>query len=335
MSTSSTHTIVIDETVSSQEVKKMKWLPSTTEGYKRQFTQFAAWLSLHQPEMVNENGLTANFKIGTLLTFCSQKKKKDIKTGKLVNLSFSGLNSYRSAVAWEMKNKKMKLSQDETDELSQFFSGLRKRHQQEKQKGERQIEEGKREMPFEVYLALARYFWKKGKIFEVVYLILSWNLACRTNNTEGIQICHISWLTDALKIEFGVTKTNQAGDRRETRLLFANPDHPVICPVLALGVYFATLSTPLNSSDKLFPGGSQAVRFYFFFIFLFFIFLFFYFFIFLFFFSFFFHFFFIIFFIFYFMSFYSVFFFFEGLVKFSFFIVDLIQILVKRSNRMK
>jgi len=123
------------------------------------------------------------------------------------------------------------------------------------------MEEGKREMPFEVYLALVKHWWKTGKFFELTYLLLTWNLACRTNNVQDLKICHLGWRADSLEIQFGVTKSNQEGVRKENKLVFANPKCSFICPVLALGVYLCTLSKNFSSTDALFPGGTQDDRF--------------------------------------------------------------------------
>lgn len=86
-------------------------------------------------------------------------------------------------------------------------------------------------------------------------------MACRTINTKGIKLLHISWLGDALRIQFGVTKTNQKGERLEDRLIFANPLMPHICPVLALGAYLLTISTPLQEGSALFFGGKREKTF--------------------------------------------------------------------------
>ena len=75
-------------------------------------------------------------------------------------------------------------------------------------------------------------------------------------------MCHLGWLADALRVEFGVTKSNQEGERRENRLIFANPTNPSICPILCLSVYLSSLGTILSKSDKLFFGGNQASRFH-------------------------------------------------------------------------
>ena len=141
--------------------------------------------------------------------------------------------------------------------MQEFFAGVKKRCTKERQDGEREMKEGKEPMPRTLYISLAKYFWKKGNFFMLCYLNLSWNLGCRTNNTEGIKMCHIGWSEDALQIVFGVSKGNQDGERKERQLLYANPLKPFICPVLSLSVYLATLSRDsFEPGDALFFGGS-------------------------------------------------------------------------------
>jgi hypothetical protein len=60
--------------------------------------------------------------------------------------------------------------------------------------------------------------------FILLSYINIWNLGCRTNNTEGIRLSHLFWQMDALRIDFGITKTNQSGDRPETRLFVLAAD---------------------------------------------------------------------------------------------------------------
>ncbi|EGZ24889.1 hypothetical protein PHYSODRAFT_374824, partial [Phytophthora sojae] len=46
---------------------------------------------------------------------------------------------------------------------------------------------------------------------------------------------------------------------RGPRHIYANPLRPALCPVLALGVFWATSS--FEGGDRLFPGGNQYERF--------------------------------------------------------------------------
>jgi integrase len=183
------------------------------------------------------------------------------RTGQWELLGFSGLNRYRSALQWYLKVQNLTLPQEDEEELSAYFRGTKKREQREKQSGVRDMREGKAEIPFRLYILLAQYWWSVEDYFSLLYLLLTWNLGCRTNNTEGIRLRHISWYEDALQIEFGVTKSNQEGERLEKRLIFANSDSPFICPVLVLAIFLGLRTLELSEDEKLFDGGNQASRF--------------------------------------------------------------------------
>jgi hypothetical protein len=225
--------------------------------------EFILWLRKYKPEMMDGDELNRNtFTADSLMLFCSAKRKWDKKREINVTLSFSGLNRYKSALKWYIKKQGWALSPEDNEGLREFFKGLKKRCARERQSGVRDMREGKMQLPYPIYVELAKYWWSKGSFFEVAYLVLTWNLGCRTNNTEGIRLKHLSWVGDALQIEFGVTKTNQEGLRDECRLLFANPTEPSICPILALGTYLLSISTSLNETSPLFFGSSQAQRFH-------------------------------------------------------------------------
>ena len=124
-------------------------------------------------------------------------------------------------------------------------------------------------MSVELYTALCGWLLSLGThrgIFAHLYLVLTWNLACRSNSTCNIKLSDIVWSTsfDSFHIMFRHSKTDPTGnDARYPRHIFANPDNPVVCPVLALGLYFTCcFSTDgLNPNTFLFPGGKQERRF--------------------------------------------------------------------------
>jgi hypothetical protein len=124
--------------------------------------------------------------------------------------------------------------------------------------------EGKDPLSFSLYCKLAEYFLKPKDLFAHLYLILSWNLMCRTNNTSRINLSHIKWTNNSLQFYFGMMKNDQEGDTlKDARHVYANFTNPVICPVLALGMYLLVEhSIFLSRNDSnLFPGSRQASRF--------------------------------------------------------------------------
>lgn len=116
-------------------------------------------------------------------------------------------------------------------------------------------------MPFSLYCIIAKHFYLVRDLTSALYLILSWNLCCRTNNTENIKMSHIHWQNDSLKIDFAISKSNQDGERLEYKLIFANPENPVICPVLSLALSLVNSSKVYSESDRLFTSSNQADTF--------------------------------------------------------------------------
>ena len=55
---------------------------------------------------------------------------------------------------------------------------------------------------------------------------------------------HMCWNEDHLQTFFAHSKTDQSGDKPgDPNRLYANPVHPEICPILALGIYLLLLFT--------------------------------------------------------------------------------------------
>ena len=78
----------------------------------------------------------------------------------------------------------------------------------------------------------------------------------------SIHLHYLEWMDDCLFIYLAHMKNYQSGSRkRDPRHIYDNPFDPVICPILCLGIYFATF--PINGSkdSSLFPGEHQYERF--------------------------------------------------------------------------
>jgi len=128
--------------------------------------------------------------------------------------------------------------------------------------------EGKAAMSVALYRAICGWLLDFGTtdgLFAHCFLVLTWNLACRSQNTSLIQIKHIVWAScfDSFQVYFQHSKTDQLGEEAKyPRHIYANPFSPSICPVLALTLYFsACFNCPLNPDSYLFPGKDQEHRF--------------------------------------------------------------------------
>jgi hypothetical protein len=151
------------------------------------------------------------------------------------------------------------------DRLSNLMRGFLRVVTQRDQDDGGDVSEGKAAMSVDLYLALCVWFLQKGTLEGIwchCFLVLTWNLMCRVNNTTRICLNHISWYQDCLRVHFRQQKGDQLGlTARYPRHLYANPGNPVASPMFALGLYFLTFGAPLQATSKLFPGRNQYKRF--------------------------------------------------------------------------
>jgi hypothetical protein len=99
-------------------------------------------------------------------------------------------------------------------------------------------EDGKKPMSHDLYKCLARWFFEMGNtdaMFAYCFLVLTWNLMCRANNTTRICILHLLWQWDSAIISFvAQQKADQMGlTEKFPRNLYANPVDYLLCPIFA------------------------------------------------------------------------------------------------------
>ena len=72
---------------------------------------------------------------------------------------------------------------------------------------------------------------------------------------------HISFREDALVFGFAKTKGNQTGDEFGPWHVYANPESPEICPLVAMALYFFCFPEVVRGDAPLFEGTSQYSRY--------------------------------------------------------------------------
>jgi len=130
------------------------------------------------------------------------------------------------------------------------------------------FQQGKTPMSPELFKNICKWFLEWGTIEGIVcacFVVMTWHLACRSNNTARIRYSHLSWqYFDAMHINFRHTKTEQHGEAKlHKRACYSNPFEWYIDLPFLLGLYFATsFSTTQTVGMCLFPGGahSQSAR---------------------------------------------------------------------------
>ncbi|ETI47820.1 hypothetical protein F443_08028, partial [Phytophthora nicotianae P1569] len=178
-------------------------------------------------------------------------------------LSYSAFNTHRAGLFNIYRDYVQQMGPAMEKELKQFFKGLKLQLATVQACGEGQVKVGKDPLSFELCEFLSSHLLElpgSDAIFARVYLVISWDLMCRSANAFGVRHSHIEWGGDSLRVYFAHMKNDQGGDRpRDPRHVYANPLQPSVCPILALAIYWAT--STFDVGNRLFPGSDQYDRF--------------------------------------------------------------------------
>lgn len=173
-------------------------------------------------------------------------------------LSMSTVGGWTSAVADFFRSYNVPTPAGYKEDVKKFVNGYNRTNERENNVV------GKDALPFEVLCKMSRALLAcaaNDAVFAHLFLLLQWNLICRSNNVEKIDLEHLQWREDCLLVYFRKQKNDQDGSRSmDPRSVYANPTKPEVCTVLALGIYLLVFS-PVGDDRKLFVGDSQSARF--------------------------------------------------------------------------
>lgn len=129
-------------------------------------------------------------------------------------------------------------------DLGDLMSGAKKQLAQVRQDGNGKVHEGKEPLRFEMLAFFGEYLLHLREpgigteprvhgahmeaTFARLFLLLCWNLVCRSKNTETIRLTHMKWQGDALAILFAKQKNDQEGENTDYRCVYANPVQPAV-----------------------------------------------------------------------------------------------------------
>ena len=176
---------------------------------------------------------------------------------------YSAFNTHRSALFNLYRDYGLRMSKQLEGEIANHFKGLKRTIAAEIQNGNGVIKEGKDELQFSMYKFLALMMLKhsgdnKEFIFAHCFMILCWNLMCRSSNVIKVCFAHMEWRDDALCIYFNQTKSDQEGEKpKNPRHVYANPITPAVCPILSIALYMLCFPILSRNQRKLFPGVEQ------------------------------------------------------------------------------
>ena len=178
--------------------------------------------------------------------------------------SVSTFSAIRSSIAYLYKLDGVERPANDAADIAKFMGGMKRVSQAAKMHLGLKLTEGKVAMPIAVYHRMAKKLFfsqEKEDIFAHLFLVLDWCLMKRAENCVTAKINHISFNEDALVFAFAKTKGNQTGDEFGPWHVYANPEAPWICPVLALARYLFCFPDVLRSDAPLFEGTSQYNRY--------------------------------------------------------------------------
>ena len=111
-------------------------------------------------------------------------------------------------------------------------------------------------MPFSLRGLICKWFSTSGNIFGWVWSIIQWNLMARCISVDPLSLHHFSLGEDNFTVLHDSTKMDKKGEKLVQKHVYANPKDPIICPNLAIGIWFAlnqaSFESLRNCSGKIF-----------------------------------------------------------------------------------
>jgi hypothetical protein len=234
----------------------------TYDGYTKRFVDY---VRKKYPQMINsdENVMLEHVSLQLVENFLTeQKSRKRNETDQVASVGV--LKRLRAAIRNYYVDMNVPLPEWFKNELSPLFAGLQREEARSARLGEKEdTDEGKQPFTFSMYSTIMlSILTKTVNPFMHLFAVLAWNLMCRGDNVQDINLRNVSWREDALLIKLGHAKNDQTGElsiSTEAKHCYANPIHPHICPILSFAIY---LSTCFNAPDgtALFMGERQKDR---------------------------------------------------------------------------
>ena len=190
----------------------------------------------------------------------------NIKSSNYV--SYENMALYRSAVGFLYEENGLVLQDDIASAMRQLLHGYSREVSTMKADGKMDANEGKMPVTFLGYRMLAFAALGIGFVMDVgnkicrtlqyahVYLILQWNLMCRTANISASNYQHMWREGDHLLVFTPKQKNDQTGAKAYPKAVYANPLDPIICPILALALWVICCTSLRrdDNNDRLFEG---------------------------------------------------------------------------------
>jgi len=250
-----------------QRVLSRQLSAATKKAYESKLRAFRTWLRSNE-----ETATVANDQTIDTSRIAAQHVVDFMSATYGTGKSESTYVSVVSAVKYLMGAQRVVVTSEFKQALARYIKGMKKIMADQRRLGTRSCLVGKEPLSFAAYQEICKRLlegatgrYASCNTFALAFLTLSWNLVCRSESTQAINIRNMTWSGDCMKVTIAKSKTDQAGAKTtQDKHVFPNPLNPTICPILALALHFAT-SPPDNAGDNDFPrvfnGDGAANRF--------------------------------------------------------------------------
>ena len=226
---------------------------STRYNYSSYYPAFHKWYKINAPEMLKDDvdeldpakvraacltseGLKEQLQNFENFLDTRTHHKETLPNGKKAPAKLGTMLGYRTSFGYYVWAKDVSYSLGIPPQwhagLKSYYSGLKQRMAELKQKGLGKLTEGKNKMCLRLFLETGKFFQQEGKTIPAFSNSWSWNLMCRHSNLDELNANHMGFKQDAITVQYGKDKNHTDGNsHNKTAMLkhvFANPFMPSV-----------------------------------------------------------------------------------------------------------
>jgi hypothetical protein len=176
----------------------------------------------------------------------SKTTKENGKTSSHVNI-----RKYNDAILHGSKEVREELPREYYTEMEQFLAAFKKETAKAKKDG--MLDEHEADpIPYALYRLILEWSLGSKNILVWLFSILQWNCMARSINIGVLALHNFRVGEDSIICKYDNSKTDQAGERVSDKNIYANPLDPIVCPHLALGIWFYLEASSFEESENLF-----------------------------------------------------------------------------------
>ena len=221
---------------------------SSRRTYEHRAKVFAQWVKDNHPTYHDQNedvveGLVLPLPESVITLFFGSLFNEEAQEYK----SVSTVQGYRSAINDLYKKKRLRMDETVSNSIDEFIAGYKRIIAEKKESGVVSMHEGKRPLLVQGYRMLASKAFTSSKLYAHLYLLMQWNTMSRSVSVASLMYHWFWWEGDSLVVGIPRHKGDQEGKNAIPRHLYANPIHPMLCPVLSLAIH--TLSHSFHSDE--------------------------------------------------------------------------------------